>query len=122
MSNLEETAWYSARLRIAIVVEGAGVWQYMECVHVFLAAGWPVAFERALVLGRAHEKEYSNTDGRLVRWRLNEILTLDLLSVAEIDGAEVYSEFTDAGPADSADGSAFDRTLHPEQSQPRQTI
>ena len=83
--------WFEASMRVVVLVDGEGQTSEDEVAHIFRAVGWDAAFERALALGRRHEAEYLNGDGARVRWRLERVLTLDLLSVDDLDGAEVYS-------------------------------
>ena len=109
--------WFSASLRLVILVEGHQESSLLnEIVHVFQAEDWKPAFERAVELGKAHETEYVNGDGERVRWRLDRVLTLDLLSGEQLDGAEVYSALSDIEP-----GIAFDTLFRPESHQPGQT-
>lgn len=89
------SSWFSTRVRLVAVVEGRAASHQMECVHVFRASEWDSAFQRALELGRSHEEEYTNDAGRVVRWTLAEVVSLDLLKADDLDGAEVYSEMTE---------------------------
>ena len=79
-----------------------------ETVHIFRASDWETAFARARQLGRGHEPEYRNADGELVRWRLAQIATLDIVRAPDLDGAEVYSRLTEVSV-----GPAFDTTFDP---------
>jgi hypothetical protein len=108
--------WFSASMRLVILVEGEGATSQDEVVHIFQAADWEPAWQRALELGRAHEREYKNAHGELVRWRLDRVLTIDMLRVDDLDGAEVFSAM-----ADISDGPAFDTQFQPEQHPPGQT-
>jgi len=91
----------------------------MDCVHIFRAEEWDDALQRAIVLGREHEKEYRNAEGHAVRWRLMEVVSLDLIRSETLDGAEVHSTLTEIP---SADAVAFDATFNPEESRPVQTF
>ncbi len=115
----EPLQWYSSKLRTVCLVEASGPLHYMDCVHVFRATSWQSALERAVELGRAHERSYLNDDNRKVRWALKEILTLDVLSDFQLDGAEVHSEFSDVAADDS---SELDTIFHPEDSSPEQSV
>ncbi len=90
----------------------------MDCVHVFRAGDWDAAFRRALELGRLHEEEYQNEAGEAVRWVLAEVISLDRVRSASLDGAEVYSEITEVEPS----GSNRPTLVSPELSEPTQTI
>lgn len=81
---------------------------------MFRAAGWEQAFRRALELGRSHERDYG--DGDRVRWRLDRILTLDMIGAPDLDGAEVFSALSDV-----SGGPGFDTVFEPERHQPGQT-
>ena len=110
-------SWFSARVRLVAFAEGRGATHQMECIHVFRGADWDAAFQRALELGRSHEEEYVNADGALVRWRLAEVVSLDMLRSDDLDGAEVYSEISDIPP-----GGERSAEIAPERSQPTQTL
>ena len=101
--------WFSTQVRILCLIEGEGAVSQGESVHVFRAQDWESAFVRALELGRGHEQEYANGDGDLVRWRLDRVVTLDMLRVEDLDGVEVYSSLSDV-----SGGPAFDSEFHPE--------
>jgi hypothetical protein len=111
--------WFSAKRRIAALVEPRGVVRFMDCVHVFRALDWATAFESAVALGRTHESEFTNADGANAKWRLAQLVTLDLLEGETLDGCEVYSEFVSAGDADIV---GWDHAFHPEGSTPTQSI
>jgi hypothetical protein len=85
---------------------------------LFRAADFDEAFQRALALGRAQEEEYLGGEGEKVRWRLKEVISLDILD-EELDGAEVYSEPVALAPGETY---SFDVTFEPEKSQPTQTV
>ncbi len=110
--------WFSSKVRLVVLLETQGASRYADSVFLFRAADFDEAFQRALALGRAQEEEYTGGEGERVRWRLKEILSLDVLD-DELDGVEVYSE-----PVTLAPGEAypFDATFEPEKSQPTQTV
>lgn len=90
--------WFSAKLRLLRLVQDADPDLAMEVIHVFRAREFDDAFQRALALGRGHENEYKNDEGKTVQWRLKEVGSSDLLRPQEIDGAEVHSEMVDSEP------------------------
>ena len=111
-------SWYSARLRTVCFIEGTGSVDEELCVHVFRAQGRDGAFEQALEIGRAdHTSSYLNGEGERVEWRFGEVLTLDDLGNAELDGREVHSllrfEVDEVLP--------FDTVFRPEASEPGET-
>jgi hypothetical protein len=115
MSFMSEQ-WFAASMRLVVLVEGEGQTKEDEVAHVFRADGWELAFERALALGRGHETEYVNDDGVGVRWRLERVLTLDELRVADLDGAEVYSALREV-----ESDTPFDTTFSPAEHRPDQS-
>jgi hypothetical protein len=108
--------WFSASMRIVCLIEHDGATSQDECVHIFRADGWDGALRRAIELGRSHERDYVNADGDRVRWRLDRVMTLDMLRAEQLDGAEVFSS-----PSDVSGGSSFETQFHPEEHQPDQT-
>lgn len=110
-------SWFSTRLRLLAVTGDCTVSFQMECVHVFRSADWGAAFERALELGRGHEHEYPNETGSPVQWRMDAVLTLDLITSDVLDGAEVYSEINEVDPPMYPPPQ-----FAPERSTPTQTI
>ena len=111
--------WFSTKIRMVCLIEPNGAQRYMDSVFVFQSEDFDVAFRRALDVGRGQEKEYLNADGKRVKWRLKEIISLDILEVESLDGVEGYSE-----PVNLNDTEAipFDADLHPEASRPTQTV
>jgi hypothetical protein len=91
----------------------------MDNVYVFEAHEFDDAFQRALQIGRAAEEEFVNADKHRVRWRLKEVVSLDLIRSSSLDGAEVYSDPVELQPGTTYE---FDTVFHPEQSSPTQTI
>jgi hypothetical protein len=108
--------WFSARLKILIFIEGEGAIDTNLVVHVFRAVDFDDAMRRALDLGAMHTTSYKNTSGETVEWRFAEVLTLDNLGNADLDGREVHSLFTD-----EADPLPFETSLSPEDSDPGAT-
>jgi hypothetical protein len=106
--------WFSSKVRLVVLLEKEGAWRYADSVLVFRAADFGEAFQRALALGRELEEEYLNGEGEKVRWRLKEIVSLDVLD-DDLDGAEVYSEPVALEPGE---GYTFDVRFEPEKSQP----
>jgi Domain of unknown function (DUF4288) len=95
MRRLMIESWFSAKLRVLCLIEGHDEVTQDEVVHIFRATDFEAAFHRALDLGRSHETDYPNGDGKIVRWRFERVVTLDQISAADLDGAEVYSEMSD---------------------------
>jgi hypothetical protein len=111
--------WFSTKIRVALLIEDAGLVSYMDSVHVFQAKDFDEAKQRALELGRGHEEEYLNSDQQRVRWRFKEIVSLDLLGSELSNGCEVYSEPVKLG---SDEHLPFDVNFDPQFSRPTQTI
>jgi hypothetical protein len=110
------STWFSASMRIIILVSPEGGTSQDDVVHVFRADGWDEAFSRALELGRSHETDYVNVDGAAVRWRLDRVTTLDILRAEYLDGAEVFSSMSEV-----VGGPPFDTVFEPERHRPTQT-
>ena len=111
--------WFSAKVRMACLIEGVGLVRYMDSIHVFQAENFDAAMQRALVLGRGHEEEYVNSSQEHVRWRLKEIVSLDILRQGLSDGIEIYSEPAEPGLTEFFD---YDVKFNPDTSTPTQTI
>lgn len=111
--------WFSTKVRLVCLLERSGATRYMDCVHVFRAADFENARHVALRLGQKHEEEFKNRDGELVRWRLQKLVSLDLLGPELVDGAEVYSEPVELEPGLVI---AFDAVFRPEDVEPTQTV
>jgi hypothetical protein len=88
-------------------------------VHLLEAADFKEAFEKALSVGRSHEEEYRNGDNEIVRWKLKEVISLDILKNGIFDGCEVYSEPI---PLANEVSLLAESNLCPEKSFPTQTI
>lgn len=110
--------WFSAMLRLVVLVEGEGATRRTRSVVVFRASDWPEAKQRALDLGRSMERSYVGGTGEAVRWRLETVETLDMLGDAITDGREVYSEPVELG---SEDVIEFNQAFEPETSDPGQS-
>jgi hypothetical protein len=108
--------WFSTRLKIVVFIEGEGACDTDLVVHVFRAIDRDEAFRRALELGTTHNLSYKNAVGKTVEWRFAEILTLDNLGNADLDGREVHSLLTG-----EADPLPFETSLNPEDSDPGET-
>ena len=116
MENVDRE-WFSAMVRLAILIEGSGSLEYDDVVYVFRATDFDDAVTRAVDLGSAAEREYRNADGRLVRWRLTAVMTLDQVGPGDLDGAEVWSQFTPIPPEEKV---GFEHVYHPAASRPGQ--
>src|SRR5271157_4406264 len=88
--------WFSAKLRFAVLIETEGLVRYADSLHLFRSREFDQAFKRALEIGRNNEQSYLNGDGHKVVWKLERIVTLDIVRARSLDGAEVYSEFVSA--------------------------
>jgi hypothetical protein len=112
-------------VRLAVLVDPEGAVQYSDSVFVFQVENCDDgselrrrAFARALKLGIEQEEEYLNEAGDRVRWRLKEVVTLDLLGDELLDGMEVTSDLVDLEPDATI---SFDAVFNPEASKPTQT-
>ena len=115
MSELE---WFSAKIRLACIIEPKGLQRFMDSIYVFRSTDFDDAFRKALDRGRSQEKNYLNDADELIEWRLKEIISLDRIKPPSLDGAEVYSEAVEPAAGDSLLDTAF----HPEDSNPTQTL
>ena len=116
---MRNNSWFSAKLRAVCLIEDQGSTLAMDSVFVFRSKSFTEAFERALGLGKKAEKEYLNNDGKRVCWRLKEIVSLDIVQSHELDGAEVFSDFSDL---DSDEKVPFAYQFRPEDSRPAQNL
>ncbi|WP_437290962.1 DUF4288 domain-containing protein [Sorangium sp. So ce406] len=114
-----QVSWFSSKIRIACLIESEGIHRYMDSVHLFKASDFSDAMKRALDLGKAHEQEYLNADGKRVRWLLASVISLDLIGDDVMDGVEVYSEPVEVPAGEVVD---FDHRFSPEKSEPTQTV
>ena len=107
---------FSARLKILLFVDGEGGYDTELVVHVFKAVDRSEAFRRALELGASHNTSYKNDVGGTVEWRFAEVVTLDNLGNADLDGREVQSVLTG-----EAGHLPIETSLNPGDSAPRET-
>jgi len=119
MNETQDAHWFSAKVRLVCLIEPTGAVRHMDSVYVFRSADFQTAFKRALDLGKSQERSYLNADKKKVEWKLAEIVSLDIIAAESLDGAEVYSEPDDLAPGDTF---PIDVELHPERSEPTQTI
>jgi len=111
--------WYSARLRFAILTDRAGLERFFDSVILLRAGSRPVAFERALALGRERQQSYRNQQGVAVRWRLASVVSLDEIPERDLNGAELMG--IPVEPAGSHAPLGWDHEFRPELSQPTET-
>lgn len=114
-----ETKWFSTRVRLVCLIEGVGATRYADSVYLLRAEDFAQAQTRAVQIGREQEEEYRNEDGNTVRWRLKELVSLDLIDKEDLDGVEVYSEPSGIGHGESY---PFAQEFLPERSEPTQTL
>lgn len=92
--------WYTASLTFVVDVEGEDKVRRSRSVVILRAPG--ADFERAraiaLSMGRDMQRDYLNVDGKLVRWALENVETVDWIGPELEDGREVYHEFSDEVP------------------------
>lgn len=104
--------WYYARLRWAVMVEGAeGLRQWEEAVHIFLSGDRAQAWEKALEIGR--RRQSGHEEGR--RWvetRLAEVVMLECLGP---DRQEFEVELASQKPEATL---PFEHRFHPEGTVP----
>lgn len=113
--------FYSARLLLIALVEDSKLTKrnlYNESIVVFRARDWDDAFTRALELGKQQETTYENSKGYTVRWRLVEIVNLDLVG-KKVDGAEVASQLDYRRVKEPIPPAT---EFHPEDSEPSQSF
>jgi Domain of unknown function (DUF4288) len=79
----------------------------MVSVRIISAEDWPDARQQALEVGRGLEVSYTNADGKLVEWRLAQVMTLDELQPGSLIGREVYA-YRIAPAADELDPQQLD--------------
>lgn len=110
--------WFSAMLRMVVLVDGIGATRRVRSLVLVQAADWPEAKHRAVDEGLQLECSYVGGTGEQVHWRLEALETLDQLGTEITDGREVYSE-----PMDLHAGEyiAFDAEFRPELSEPGQS-
>jgi hypothetical protein len=116
---MSKESWFSARLRFAIMIGSMGADTINDRIFLLKSKNFDAAFSKALDIGRREEKTYKNEIGEDVMWRFSEILSLDIIVSADLDGAEVYSEPIHLSDDEIIpDGVDFE----PEKSKPIQTL
>jgi hypothetical protein len=115
---MDSQNWYSAKLRFVVLLETTGAEDGEDSIYLLRSDSFEGAFARALEIGRKAEHEYLGGTGEQVRWRFKEIVTLDVLQAADLDGVEVHSELTPLGDDEHYD---FDHVFEPEASRPHHT-
>ena len=60
--------WISARLRFAILIEGAGLLGFEDRVYLFQHSDLDTALNQAAEIGKNHNHECVNAEGQKVRW------------------------------------------------------
>jgi hypothetical protein len=108
-------SWYAAKLRFIILLETTGSEDAIDSIYLLRSNSFEAAFARALEIGRAAETEHLGGTGERVRWRLKEIVTLDALQAADVDGVEVHCQFT---PLSDNERFGFDHVFQPDLSKP----
>jgi hypothetical protein len=116
---MSEVSWYSTKLRFAVMVEPVGCDLLYERIYLLKGTDFGDALGRALSIGRAAEREYRNSNGQLVSWKLMKVISLDVLSTLNLDGAEIFAE---SARLDETSRIPFGTTFNPEASEPMQTI
>jgi hypothetical protein len=111
---MRSSPWYSAAVRLCVVIDSAELVDQVRSVLVFRADGFDEAFSKALSLGKELERTFTNGDGQEVQWLLAAVETLDELDDDISDGREVYSE-----PLGPGDGSL--PRIAPDESVPTQS-
>ncbi len=111
-----EQLWFSTELRTVCFVDGVGAVNEESCIHLLHVPDRDEAFRRALDLGRGHDKSYLNGDGNMVVWRFAEVVTIDELGPADLDGREVHTRFEEV-----KEPLPFGTRFTPEVSQPGMT-
>ena len=115
-----DNEWFSAKIRFACLVDSKGLVGYRDSIYVFQSSDFDDAFKRALAIGESQETSYLNADQQPVKWKLKEIISLDIVgSALPESGAEVYSEPVKPLPSEQV---PFDHEYDPGTSKPTQTI
>lgn len=108
--------WFSACVRMVVLVEGSGTIDARESIFLLRAREYEDAFPAAVKLARqALETEYENLDGQRVRWRVVRLITLDQIDREDLDGAEIWTRGCSPEPGEQF---AFDQELRPEDHVP----
>jgi hypothetical protein len=116
---MDKPEWYSAKLRFAVMVETKGADLLYDCVFLFRAADFDMAFERAIKIGETQETEYRNGDAKRVNWKFSEIISLDVILAADLDGAEICADPVFLSKEETI---PFETKFDPRLSKPTQTI
>lgn len=104
--------WYAAKLRFVVLLETTGGEEANDSIYLLRSDSFEAAFGRAIELGRAAETEYIGGTGERVRWRLKEIVTLDVLQAPELDGSRsIPNSFRSAMASTMASTRCFSRKL-----------
>jgi len=112
-------SWYSARIRMILMIDAPDGDVFDDQVHMFRAADFDAAFARAIEIGRAQESDFINGFEERAQRRLVEVQSLNLLGSGALgDTNDVYREPV---PMRDADRVPFDTVFHPETSEPRAT-
>jgi hypothetical protein len=113
---MKPSKWFSTKIRFVFATKRNGWLDYSDSLFMLKAVDFKSAFECALAIGRKREESFINDAGDTVVVQLKEVLTLDMVRAASLDGAEIFHESMDIPKAD------LGAKLKPEESQPRQTI
>jgi hypothetical protein len=96
-SNFSENGgWFTASLLFKAEHSGVPNWKaiWEEQIVLFQALNDSDAKAKATTYGRSHQHEYTNDEGKLVRWsfqRIERVCEIDTTTL--IDGTEVFSRF-----------------------------
>ena len=91
-----DARWYLADVVIEHRLDGDADNLVYVNTHLIEAGSPDVAYDKAVVLGRGEEREYENTDGRLVRVLFRGLRELNVIHEPLEDGAELmYTEDID---------------------------
>src|SRR5258708_2564416 len=115
---MKNRMWYSAQLRYTIIVDGRGQSGLADSIILVEARSFTEAQAKTIKIGKAKQQDYINDEGRRVVWRLSDVLTLDVIREANLDGAEVHCHLRE-----SLDPNVeIDAVFRPEDAAPRQTF
>ena len=117
---MTDDQWFSAKIRLACLINPKGLVGYRDSIYIFQSYDFEDAFKRALAIGKSQETSYLNADQQPVKWKLKEIISLDIVGSASLEsGTEVYSEPVEPLPSDQF---SFEHEFDPTTSKPTQTI
>ena len=112
--------WFSAKIRLACLVDPTGLVGYRDAIYIFQSYDFDDAFKRALGIGKSQETSYLNANQQPVKWKLKEIISLDVVGSAPLEsGTEVHSEPVEPLPSEQF---SFEHEFDPATSKPTQTI